>query len=82
MLAPSSSQFDPKPTWPQLLHLIREERRAWTLAKAVPSSLSSRYGTRHGVNRGIQRGTLVRKLSYSVPNVCLSVGSSIITTQT
>ena len=40
MLAPSSSQFDPKPTWapPQLLHLIREERRAWTLAKAVPSS--------------------------------------------
>jgi hypothetical protein len=40
------------------------------------------YAARRGVNRGIQRGTLVRKLSYSVPNVCLSVGSSIITTQT
>ena len=40
------------------------------------------YSARHGVNRGIQRGTLVRKLWYSVPNVSLSVGSSIITTQT
>jgi hypothetical protein len=40
------------------------------------------YAARHGVNRGIQRGTLVRKLSYSMPNVCLSVGSSYITTKT
>jgi len=40
------------------------------------------YAARHGVNRGIQRGTLARKLSYSVPNVCSSVGSSIITTHT
>ena len=40
------------------------------------------YAARHGVNRGIQRGTLVRKLSYSAPNVCSSVGSSNITTKT
>jgi hypothetical protein len=39
------------------------------------------YVVRHGVSRGIQRGTLVRKLSYSVPNVCSSVRSSNITTQ-
>ena len=30
--------------------------------------------------RGIQRGTLVRKASYSPPNVCSSVGSSYATT--
>ena len=40
------------------------------------------HSARRGVNRGIQRGTLVRKLSNSVPNVCLSVGSSYITTTT
>ena len=65
---------------PQLLHLIREERRAWTLAKAVPVG-SSRYGTRHGVSRGTQRGTLARKPSYCAPNVCLSVGSSYTKTE-
>ena len=35
---------------------------------------------RHGDSRGIHRGTLVRKLSYSVPNVCLSVGSRLVST--
>jgi len=40
------------------------------------------YAARHGVNRGIQRGTLVRKVSYSIPNVRLRVGSSYVTTKT
>jgi len=52
------------------------------LALFVAADIEPLYAARHGVNRGIQRGTLVRKLSYSVPNVCLSVGSSYITTTT
>ena len=37
---------------------------------------------RHGVIRGIQRGTAARNASYSLPNVCSSVGSSYATTKT
>ena len=40
------------------------------------------YPARHGCSLGIQRGTLVRKPSYSVPNLSLRPGSSTITTQT
>ena len=47
-----------------------------------PSGRSVNHSDRHGVIRGIQRGTAARNASYSLPNVCSSVGSSYATTWT
>src|SRR5262249_48002450 len=63
----------------------RHDTRHMATAVPVPlieSLLQASYAARHGVNRGIQRGTWLRKLSYSVPNVSMSDGSSNTTTQT
>src|SRR5262245_2588355 len=50
--------------------------------QSAKSGRSVNHSNRHGVIRGIQRGTAARNASYSLPNVCSSVGSSYATTKT
>ena len=57
------------------------QRGGQSSSEGLAQPRATDHSDRHGVIRGIQRGTAARNASYSLPNVCSSVGSSYATTK-